>query len=68
MQDELGFADKADPSWGWTPAELNSVMQKQKLQKKQKQKQQNHVVRSRDGSALTTFRSRIGCVECEFKL
>ena len=46
MQDELGFPDKADPRRGWTPAELNSI-------------QQNHMVRNRDGCALTTF----GCVE-----
>ena len=42
MQDELGFADKADrraaPGTGWTPAELNNILQA-------------HVV---DG-ALTTF-------------
>ena len=51
MQDELGFPDKADPRRGWTPAELNSILQ-------------NHVVRNRDGSALTTF----GCVEWESEL
>ncbi len=42
MQDELGFADKADKqaatSTGWTPAELNNILQA-------------HVV----DSALTTF-------------
>ena len=27
MQEELGFADKADPRRGWTPAELNSILQ-----------------------------------------
>jgi hypothetical protein len=31
MQDELGFADKADkraqPGTGWTPAELNRILQ-----------------------------------------
>ena len=48
MQDELGFPTKADPRRGWTPAELNSILQ-------------NHVVRNRDGCALTTF----GCVEWE---
>ena len=48
MQDELSFPDEADPRRGWTPAELNSILQ-------------NHVVRNRDGSALTTF----GCVEWE---
>ena len=42
MQDELGFPDKADPRRGWTPAELNSILQ-------------NHVVRNRDGCSLTTF-------------
>ena len=46
--DELGFPDKAGHRRGWTPAELNSILQ-------------NHVVRNRDGSALTTF----GCVEWE---
>ena len=51
MQDELGFPDKADPRRGWTPAELNSILQ-------------NHVVRNRDGCALTTF----GCVEWESEL
>ena len=34
LQDELGFPDKADPRRGWTPAELNSILQ-------------NHVVRNR---------------------
>jgi hypothetical protein len=42
LQDELGFPDKADPRRGWTPAELNSILQ-------------NHVVRNRAGCALTTF-------------
>ena len=42
MQDELGFPDKADPWRGWTPAELNSILQ-------------NHVVRDQNGCALTTF-------------
>jgi len=51
MQDELGFPDKADPRRGWTPAELNSILQ-------------NHVVRDRNGCALTTF----GCVEWESEL
>ena len=51
MQDELGFPDKADPRRGWTPGELNSILQ-------------NHVVRNRDGCALTTF----GCVEWESEL
>ena len=51
MQDELGFPDKNDPRRGWTPAELNSILQ-------------NHVVRNRDGCALTTF----GCVEWESEL
>ena len=51
MQDELGFPDTADPRRGWTPAELNCILQ-------------NHVVRSRDGCSLTTFR----CVECESEL
>ena len=36
---------------GWTPAELNSILQ-------------NHVVRNREGYALTTF----GCVEWESEL
>ena len=27
MQDELGFPDKADPRRGWTPGELNSILQ-----------------------------------------
>ena len=39
LQDELGFPNKADPRRGWTPAELNSILQ-------------NHVVRNRDGCAL----------------
>ena len=43
MQDELGLPDKADPRRGWTPAELNSILQ-------------NNVVRDMDGLALTTFR------------
>ena len=51
MQDEQGFPDKADPGRGWTPAELNSILQ-------------NHVVRNRDGCALTTF----WCVEWESEL
>ena len=51
MQDELGFPDKADPRRGWTPAELNRILQ-------------NHVVRDRNGYALTTF----GCVEWESEL
>ena len=34
LQDELGFPNKADPRRGWTPAELNSILQ-------------NHVVRKR---------------------
>ena len=42
MQDELGFPDKADARRGWTPAELNRILQ-------------NNVVRNRDGCALTTF-------------
>ena len=42
MQDELGFPDKADPRRGWTPSELNSILQ-------------NHVVRNKDGCTLTTF-------------
>ena len=42
MQDELGFPDKADPRRGWTPAELNCILQ-------------NHVVRDQNGCALTTF-------------
>ena len=42
MQDELGFPYKADPRRGWTPAELNSILQ-------------NHIVRNRDGCALITF-------------
>ena len=42
MQDGLGFPDRADPRRGWTPAELNSILQ-------------NHKVRNRDGCALTTF-------------
>ena len=44
MQDELGFRDKADPRRGWTPADLNSILQ-------------HHVVRNRDGCTLTTFGS-----------
>ena len=36
LQDELDFPNKADPRRGWTPAELNSILQ-------------NHVVRNRDG-------------------
>ena len=27
MQDELGFPNKADPRRGWTPGELNSILQ-----------------------------------------
>ena len=42
MQDELGFPDKADARRGWTPAELNSILQ-------------NHVVRDRNGCGLVTF-------------
>ena len=44
LQDELGFPDKEDPRRGWTPAELNRILQ-------------HHVVRNRDGCALTTFGS-----------
>ena len=34
--------DKAEPRRGWTPAELNSILQ-------------IHIVRNRDGCALITF-------------
>ena len=51
MQDELGFPDKADPRRGWTPAELNTVLQ-------------NHVVRNRDGQDGCTL-ALFGCVERE---
>ena len=36
MQDELGFPDKAGPRRGWTPAELNGILQ-------------NHMVRNWNG-------------------
>ena len=42
MQDYLEFPDKANARKGWTPAELNSILQ-------------IHVARNRDGCALTTF-------------
>ena len=51
LKDDLGFPGKADPKKGWTPAELNSLLE-------------NHVVKDRNGSALTTF----GCVEWESEL
>ena len=54
---ELGFPDKADqraePGSGWTPAELNHILQA-------------HVV-DVDG-ALSTFGTKFGCVEWESEL
>ena len=42
LQDDLGFPDKADPRRGWTPAELNNILDR-------------HVVRDRNGCLLHTF-------------
>ena len=42
LQDDLGFPDKADPRRGWTPTELNNILDR-------------HVVRDRNGCALRTF-------------
>jgi hypothetical protein len=42
LQDDLGFPDKADPRRGWTPAELNNILDR-------------HVVRDRNGCSLLTF-------------
>ncbi len=42
MQDDLRFPDKADPRRGWTPAELNNILDR-------------HVVRDRNGCSLLTF-------------
>ena len=42
LQEALGFPDKADPRRGWTPEELNNILDR-------------HVVRDRNGCLLLTF-------------
>ena len=42
LQDDLWFPDKADPRRGWTPTELNNILDR-------------HIVRDRNGCALRTF-------------
>ena len=55
LQDDLGFPDKADPRRGWTPSELNNILDR-------------HVVRDRKGCSLLTRSLTFGCLDWESEI